>query len=133
VDALVLESVYSEIGMATSNRIGAVLGPTLGAVAARPVAQLFELLLPPLVGVRPDQLRPIDRIAEVTAPLLLASGTRDDRTTIAEAAALFARAPEPKSFWAVEGARHVDLEAFAPDEYRRRVLPFLIERLQQAR
>jgi hypothetical protein len=32
-----------------------------------------------------------------------------------------------------EGARHVDLEAFAPEEYRRRVLPFLIERLQQGR
>ncbi len=39
----------------------------------------------------------------------------------------------PKSFWAVEGAGHVDLEAYAPDDYRQRVFPFLIARLQQPR
>ena len=62
--------------------------------------------------------------------MLVASGTRDARTTIAEATALFEHAPQPKSFWAVEGAAHVDLEAFAPEEYRRRVLPFLVKYLQ---
>jgi uncharacterized protein len=132
VDALVLESVYSEIGTAIANRIRATL-PIVGGLVARPLAFLFELLLPPVVGVRAADLRPIDRIAEVTAPVLVAAGTRDDRTTIAEATAMFERAPEPKWLWPVEGARHVDLEAFAPEEYRRRVLPFLIERLQQGR
>jgi uncharacterized protein len=57
----------------------------------------------------------------------------DDRTTIAEADAMFARAPEPKWFWRVEGAHHVDLEAYAPDEYRGRVLSFFTERLRQQR
>ena len=47
-----------------------------------------------------------------------------------EARALYARAPDPKLFWAVEGARHVDLEAYAPEEYRERVVAFLVERLQ---
>ncbi len=132
VDALVLESVYSEIGTAIANRIRAVL-PIAGAAVARPLAWLFEVLLPPVIGVRPADLRPIDRIAEVTAPVLVAAGTLDDRTTIAEAAAIFARAPEPKSFWRVEGAHHVDLEAYAPDEYRSRMLSFFTERLRQPR
>jgi uncharacterized protein len=92
---------------------------------------LFELLLPPVLGVNANDLRPIDHVAEVGAPILIASGTRDDRTTIAETTAMFDRAKGPKFFWAVAGARHVDLEAFAPDEYRNRVLPFLVENLQQ--
>ncbi|MGA7486977.1 MAG: alpha/beta fold hydrolase [Xanthobacteraceae bacterium] len=137
VDALVIEAVYPEIGSAVSNRIRSVLasvvGPAAGGLVARPLARLFELLLPPFVGVAPGDLRPIDRIAEVTAPVLVAAGTRDDRTTIAEAVEIFQRAPEPKLLWAVEGAGHVDLEAYAPDDYRRRVLPFLAERLRQIR
>ena len=52
---------------------------------------------------------------------------------MAEYAALFERAREPKRFWAAEGVEHVDLELHAPDEYRRHVLSFLIEKLQQPR
>jgi uncharacterized protein len=132
VDALVLESVYSEIGTAIANRIRATL-PVVGGIVARPLARMFELLLPPIIGLRPAELRPIDHIAEVTAPVLVAAGTLDDRTTLAEAAAMFARAPEPKWFWRVEGARHVDLEAYAPDDYRKRIVSFLAERLRQPR
>ena len=71
------------------------------------------------------------RIGEATAPVLIASGTSDTRTTLAEAQALFARAPNPKQLWAVPGAGHVDLEAYAPDEYRRRVLGFLESELRR--
>jgi len=130
VDALVLESIYSEIGTAIANRISAVL-PVVGGIVARPLAWMFEVLLPPIIGVRPAELRPIDRIAEITAPVLVAAGTLDDRTTMAEADAMFARAPEPKWFWRVEGARHVDLEAYAPDDYRKRIVSFFTERLRQ--
>src|SRR5262249_17305897 len=47
-------------------------------------------------------------------PLLMAAGTRDDRTTMAETIAMFARAPQPKLLWTVDSAGHVDLEGFAP-------------------
>src|SRR5262245_36818085 len=53
VDALVLESVYPDIGAAIANRIRSVLGWHLGTVAARPLAWLFQALLPPVLGVRP--------------------------------------------------------------------------------
>ncbi len=39
-------------------------------------------------------------------------------------------AVEPKQFWAVEGAGHVDLEVYAPEEYRRCVVGFLADRLR---
>jgi alpha-beta hydrolase superfamily lysophospholipase len=134
VDALVLEAVYPTIDAALANRIavvlGSVAGPQIAPSIAPGIARLFVLLLPPILGVEPDALRPIDHIAEATAPVLIAAGTADTRTTIAESRALFERAREPKLFWEVEGAGHVDLEAYAPAEYRRRVVGFLVERLQ---
>ncbi len=133
VDALVLEAVYPEIGAAIANRVRFFLGPVVGDVSAEPLSYLFQLLLGPILGVRPIDLRPIDRIGEVRVPLLVASGTRDNRTPLSEAKDLFARAREPKTFWAVEGAGHIDLEAYAPEEYRRQVVPFLVEKLQRPR
>jgi uncharacterized protein len=133
VDALVLESVYPDIEAATANRIRSALGPILGTVFASALSKLFEWLLPPVLNIDPAKLRPIDHIAQAGVPVLVASGTRDDHTTIAEATALFDRAREPKIFWAVPDAGHVDLESYAPEEYRRHVLPFLTGALQRVR
>jgi uncharacterized protein len=130
VDALVLESVYSEIDAAIENRLIAVLG-RVGAVVAPPVTGLFKLVLPPFLGVGAADLRPIDRIGEVRAPVLVAGGMLDDRTSIVETRRMFARANEPKQLWAVTRARHVDLEGFAPAEYRSRVLAFMVETLRR--
>ena len=131
VDALVLESVYPDIDAALSNRLRTHLGPAIGAVFTPILTPLFKRLLPPLLGVSPGDLRPVDRIGAITAPLLLVSGTLDTHTTIAEAAALFARAPEPKQYWAMEGATHADLERHDPEAYWRVLLPFLNERLRR--
>jgi len=131
VDALVLESVYSDIVTAIENRFRVILGSYLGNLVARPMACLFELVLPPFLGMQAANLRPIDRISQVTAPLLIAGGTVDTRTTIAETRAMFQRAPEPKILWEVEGMGHFDLEGFVPDEYRKRVVKFLKDYLRR--
>ena len=44
---------------------------------------------------------------------------------------MFMRANEPKQLWVVDGGRHVDLEGFAPAEYRSHVLAFMIEALRR--
>lgn len=130
VDALVLESVYSDIDAALANRLRSGLGPLAGPLLTPLLAATFKFLLPPILDVQPGELRPIDRIGRVRAPLLLASGSVDDRTPLVEAQALFDRAPQPKYFWAVQGAAHVDLERFNPDAYWSVVLPFLNDTLQ---
>lgn len=130
LDAVVLESVYPDIWTAVGDRIRATLGPRLASWLAPPLEALFEALLPSALGLDPMKLRPIDHIAEAAVPIFVASGETDTHTTIAEARSLFERARDPKTFWAVPGAGHVDLEAFAPQEYRRRVLPFLVKALQ---
>ncbi len=130
IDALVLESVYPDIDSALANRLKTGLGRTLGPIATPILVPLFNLLLPPILGVHPRDLRPIDRIATIRTPLLLASGTADDRTPLTEAKALFDRAPQPKQFWPVEGAAHTDLERYAPEAYWHAVLPFLTQHLR---
>ena len=125
-----LESVYSDITAAIENRIIAVLGP-IGAIVAPPTTALFKLVLPPFLGVSAADLRPIDRIGQVRAPILVAGGILDDRTSIVETRMMFAHANEPKQLWVVASARHVDLEGFAPAEYRNHVLAFMIETLRR--
>lgn len=120
VDALVLESVYPTIDRAARNRLHAWLGP-IGSLIAPALVRSLE----PTVGVRRDELRPIDRIAEVQVPTFMLAGGADRYTPIDESKALFARVAAPKDFWVVEGAAHVDLYDFAGAEYQRRVGAFL--------
>jgi fermentation-respiration switch protein FrsA (DUF1100 family) len=122
-NAFVLESVYPTIRQALSNRLDTWLGPFGG------IARLFTPAVLHIVGndigVPETDLKPIDRIALLHAPLLLISGTLDPYTPIAEAESLYAHAPSPKSYWAVDGAGHEDLHAYDRVEYERRVGKFL--------
>ena len=130
VQALVLESVYPDIDAALANRLRTGLGPVAGPLLTPILSPLFERLLPPILGVEPAELRPIERIGTVMAPVLLLSGSEDDRTPLAEARALFDAAPDPKRFVPVPGAAHVDLERFDAAAYWREVLPFLEKELR---
>jgi pimeloyl-ACP methyl ester carboxylesterase len=120
VDAVVLESVYPDIGDALCDRLDRYLGP-----AGCLLTPVYLAFMPMVIGVRPEELRPIDRMASLKAPVLVLAGTKDDRTKIAEAEALFARAQAPKQMWEVDGAGHVDLLDYAPSAYVRHVMPFL--------
>lgn len=128
-NAFVLESVYPTIRDAVSDRLATwfwpfsavgrwFTSPVIGAVGSE-------------VGVTEAELQPIARIGRIQAPLLLISGTADPYTPLAEAESLYARAPARKSFWAVMGAGHEDLHAYAPREYERRVGSFLARCLRQ--
>jgi uncharacterized protein len=125
IDALVLESVYTDIEGAVHNRVAARLGP----LAPLPSALLL-MQLGPRLGISPAQLRPIGHIAKTGCPTFILSGTDDVHTTQADTEALYAHAAEPKTLWLVEGAAHVDLLNYTPEEYRRRVEAFLEKHFQ---
>jgi fermentation-respiration switch protein FrsA (DUF1100 family) len=125
VDALVLESVYPTIEQAVVDRIAVRVGPVIGSwLASALLAQLK-----PRLGIEPTDLRPLNRIRELRAPVLVASGTLDTRTPLSEAQSLFQAAPSDKEFWPVEGAGHVDLYRFAGKTYRDRILSFFTRTL----
>lgn len=119
-DAVILESMYPSISEAIADRLRMRLGP-----AGTWLAPLLTAQLKPRLGVSPGELRPVDRIHSLNAPLLLVHGTQDQHTRIDEARTLFAMASNPKNFWEVEGAAHVDLHRYAGKEYERRIEEFL--------
>ncbi len=120
VQAIILESMYPTIDQATQDRLRLYLG-RVGVLLAPLLTEQLRLRL----GIEPATLRPIERIADLQAPVFIISGTLDAHTTIEEAQTLYAAAVEPKQFWAVEGAGHVDLHHFAEAEYESRVSDFL--------
>jgi fermentation-respiration switch protein FrsA (DUF1100 family) len=122
-NAFVLESVYPTIRDALSDRLATWFWP-FSAVGRWFTSPIIDVMGSE-IGVTEADLQPIDRIGKVSAPLLLISGTADPYTPLVEAESLYARARGKKSFWAVPGAGHEDLHAFAPREYERRVGSFL--------
>jgi alpha-beta hydrolase superfamily lysophospholipase len=124
VDAVVLESMYPTIEEAVANRLRMRLGPVGG-----PLSALLLWQLPLRLGIRPDALHPITRVAEVKAPVLIAAGSADLHTTLPETQRLYEAAAQPKALWVVEGAAHVNLHAYAPEEYERRIGAFLAAHL----
>jgi fermentation-respiration switch protein FrsA (DUF1100 family) len=126
VHAVVLESMYPTIEQAVADRMRLYLG-----VPGALLTPLLTVQFGPRLGFDAGQLRPIDRIALIGAPVLILHGTQDRHTSIDEARVLFAAANPPKEFWAVDAAAHVNLHTYAKAEYERRVGAFLAAYLQR--
>jgi pimeloyl-ACP methyl ester carboxylesterase len=120
VAAVVLEQMYPTIQQAVAGRARKYLGPVAPVLAPLLMVQVQARLKIPA-----NRLRPIDRMGQIGAPVLIVNGTQDSYTSIEDARALFAAASNPKELWAVEGAGHVDLHAFAKAQYEQRVGDFL--------
>lgn len=126
VNALVLEMVYPTIDQAIADRLKLRLGSWAGGLAP-----LLSWQLKPLLGIGANELRPIDHVASLRMPTLFIAGAEDRHTTLAESQQLFDAASEPKQFWIVAGAAHIDLHQFAKAEYERRLIQFFSEHLRQ--
>jgi uncharacterized protein len=125
VDAMVLEAVYPDIERATANRTERYFGAW-----ARGSGRLLIMQLPLRAGIEKEALRPIDRVGAIKAPKLFIAGAEDRHTKLDESRELFAAAAEPKEFWVVEAAAHVDVHQMVREEYERRILDFFEKRLR---
>jgi fermentation-respiration switch protein FrsA (DUF1100 family) len=125
IDALVLEAVYPTIEDAIGDRFALRLGDW-----SRVLTPLLTWQFEPRLGFGVAQLRPIEAIGRVAAPKLVIAGTADRHTRLAESEALYAAAAQPKEFWVIAGAAHIDFHAFAGAPYEARVLDFLARTLR---
>jgi len=123
-DAVVLEAVYPRIGRAVENRIRIFLGPL-----APVLTPLLWVQLQPRLHISESDLEPIRSIGRLGAPVMVAAGSRDEHTTLAESQELFGAAAEPKQIWIVEGAKHQDFFRYDPKGYEEHVVGFLKEKL----
>ncbi len=124
--AMVLESVYPDMGAAVGNRLRLHL-------ADRPGGKALAALLEPLLlvqarlwtGASADRLQPAAALAGVQVPLLLISGQRDRHTTAADTVRLHRGAGPRAELWLLPQAAHEDLHAHAREAYEMRVGGFL--------
>lgn len=115
----VLEAVYDDVRQALYRRLpwipfpDAVLWPVVGAATYG-------------LGEGATELRPIDAIASLHAPLLLVQGTDDEKVGVEVPRAILAACPAPVEDIAwIDGLGHVDLWREAPDASRAAIEAFL--------
>ncbi len=119
VNAIVLELVYPTITQAIQNRLHHYLNFVGDAITP-----LFIMQLQPRLRITPDQLCPITRIGNVTAPKLIIAGSEDKHTLLSESQQMYETAQEPKELWIVNGAKHQDIHHFARQDYELHILKF---------
>jgi len=119
-DAVVLEAVYPRIARAVENRIRMRLGPVAPLLTPLLLAQL-----PLRLHLKINDLEPIRFIGKLGAPVLIAAGSKDEHTTLAETRELYDAASPLKALWIVEGARHQDLLEYDAAGYEAHVVQFL--------
>ena len=123
--AVVIESMYPTIEEAVRDRLAMRLGG-LGAE----LAPVLLWQLPLRTDVKAEDLRPIEKLPNLGSPLLVVSGAEDRHTTWAETQRIYDVARAPKEIWQVARAAHVDLHAYAPEEYETKILRFLAKHLR---
>jgi uncharacterized protein len=127
-DAVVIESAYPDFAAVVSNRLALAFGPP-GRLFTPFVLGAFRVA----GGIDASKLRPIEGIGRLHKPILVMTGAEDQKTTVAESRALFARANPPKSYWEAPGAGHFDLAYVGGVAYRERLLDFLNATLRASR
>ena len=125
VDALVPEAIFTDLAEAVENRLVNYLGSW-----GRYLSPVLLWQVEPRQGFNPEDLAPIDRIGAIKAPLLLIAGSKDKRVTLGQSRRLYERAPNPKTFWVLEGARHQNFHLYARQDYERRLLKFFGQHLR---
>ena len=125
IHGAVLEVVYPSIEAAVANRLRIRLGQP-----GTWLSPLLLLQLGPRLGIRASDLRPVDRIAELSCPILIVAATNDAHTTMQDTEQLFAAARAPKELWMIQGADHNTYQAAAGEEYKKRLVGFFQRTLQ---
>jgi fermentation-respiration switch protein FrsA (DUF1100 family) len=122
-DFAVLESCYGDIGSALDNRLPWLPLPALCLWPLRLCAGW-------LMGVDAGRMRPVDTIAELRAPTLIACGDRDREvgSGVSEALLQASGARDKQLVW-IAGAGHVDL--WRTDETLRSALAGFLASLPQ--
>ncbi|WGD51714.1 alpha/beta hydrolase [Bradyrhizobium sp. CB1650] len=108
------------IAIASEHPVGKLILEAPYTSTADVAAPLFRFV--PVRLLMRDQFRSDERIAGITAPILIMHGTNDPTIPIALGERLFALAGEPKRFVRLRGGGHDDLDAFGAMEIARQFI-----------
>jgi fermentation-respiration switch protein FrsA (DUF1100 family) len=88
------------------------------------IRTLARLVLPLPLPDLPVKYDSLSKIGGLSMPLLVIHGERDELVPFGEGQALYAAAPEPKSWYPIPGAGHNDTYAVGGEAYFRHVATF---------
>jgi alpha-beta hydrolase superfamily lysophospholipase len=124
LDALILESVYHDIGRAFLSRM--LTYPPWFQRLSQGVLWATERRL----GLRMGQLAPVEQIEHLSpASVLLVTGAEDAYAPPSDTLRLFERCRAPREMYVVAGAGHRDVFETGSLPYQQRILEFLTPRL----
>jgi alpha-beta hydrolase superfamily lysophospholipase len=127
LDAVILESLYHDLGSTFQNRIGTRFPAWFGRFR-RGVIWVTERRL----GLRLRQIAPVDHIAGLApAPVLLLTGADDPHAPPHDAERLFERCRGPRELALIPGAEHNNLAEAGGRLYRDLVIGFLDHRFSR--
>ncbi len=122
-DAIIIESVFSDIRTAAKNRLEMRLGG-FGDM----LEPLLTAQMPIWLGLSSRSIRPVEWAGKCRTPTLILAGDSDLRARVWESEAIYAQVPAPlKRFKVFPGAAHVDLFAFDRIAYAREIGGFLAD------
>lgn len=102
---------------------GLVLESTFCSVLA--VARRMVPFIPESLGFKSERYPSIERMARITAPVLVIHGDRDALIPVRQGRELYDRANEPKQLYVVKGAGHNDVASTAGPDYGARIRDWL--------
>jgi pimeloyl-ACP methyl ester carboxylesterase len=127
-DALILESLYTDLASAFRTRVGHAY-PVWFQRFRRGVIWITERRL----GLRLDELAPSRHMHSLApAPLLLLTGSEDPHASPASAAELFQRCQDPRELVFIPGAGHLDVCEKGGIFYQQLVLDFLDRKMPRS-
>ncbi|MBI5573912.1 MAG: alpha/beta hydrolase [Elusimicrobia bacterium] len=93
-----------------------------------PVTFLFAKMR---LGFNPDDFSAVRYVKKISPrPIFFIHGADDERIPVEEGKKLHSMAGEPKEFWEVSGADHMESHSKNPLEYERRVAEFFVKYLK---
>ncbi len=101
--------------------------PCAGVVLEAPFSSAAQVAASVLPLIGPLVMRDFDskaKVGNIRAPMLFMQGDRDEVIPYKLGRALYDAAPEPKSFWTIDGAGHNNLMEVAGDRYREHLQVF---------
>ncbi len=128
ISVAVFESTYSSLLDTAAHRFW-----HLYRLTRYPFAWLLVWWGGVLTGFGALRLSPARYLSHVKVPVYIAGGTEDFRVPPADTFKLFRAAKGPKEVWLVDRHGHELILEGAPEEYRKRVLPFLAKYLRPKR
>lgn len=120
VDALVLESLYSDLSQAIERRFINRLGDGWGKL----VASLMDWQVPVFLGVSLETVRPVDYIQTLSAPTLFVIGRQDRLALPGSQHAMANRSIVETEVWEIPGLGHVDFHGRIGPKYEKTILDF---------